>query len=37
MLLLVAHPASADETRRFLLIVDYIGSDYAAAVSKGTS
>jgi len=35
MLLLVAHPASADETRRFLLIVDYIGSDYAAAVESG--
>ena len=35
MLLLVAYPASADETRRFLLIVDYIGSDYAAAVEGG--
>jgi len=35
MLLLVAHPAVADETRRFLLIVDYIGSDYAAAVQGG--
>ena len=35
MLLLVAHPAWADETRRFLLIVDYIGGDYAAAVQGG--
>ncbi len=34
-LLLVAQPAAADETRRFLLIVDYIGSDYAAAVQGG--
>jgi len=34
-LLLAALPASADETRRFLLIVDYIGSDYAAAVQGG--
>jgi len=34
-LVLAAHPASADETRRFLLIVDYIGSDYAAAVQGG--
>ncbi len=34
-LLLAAHPASADDTRRFLLIVDYIGSDYAAAVEGG--
>ena len=34
-LLLVAHPASADETRRFLLIVDYLGSDYAVAVQGG--
>ncbi len=34
-LLLLTHHAVADETRRFLLIVDYIGSDYAAAVQGG--
>ncbi len=34
-LLLAAHHAVADETRRFLLIVDYIGSDYAVAVQGG--
>lgn len=34
-LLLAALPAPASDTRRFLLIVDYIGSDYAAAVQGG--
>ncbi len=34
-LLLFAHAASADDTRRFLLIVDYLGGDYAAAVQGG--
>ena len=34
-LLLAAHHAVADETRRFLLIVDYIGSDYVVAVQGG--